>query len=241
MRAESIKRTRIAASQHLAVQAIGRFEDHLDLALLLAVEAYDTEPTAEARDALFKALEYRPRLAAVLHGSGEIRTVLFNSDGKQLLTANDRNDIVWWDVGRRIQTGRFRLPCQNCSAVFAPDDQRLIFGGEEGLVQGWDLAHGETTGTVLRASESAVMTLAFSPDRRTLAAGYASGRIILWDLITGQGNPALAGGLGEIHSVAFSPNGRCRRLAKDFENLNRNALAFIKLASIRLMLRKLSN
>ena len=34
---------------------------------------------------------------------------------------------------------------------------------------------------------------------------------------------------------------RCRRLAKDFENLNRNALAFIKLASIRLMLRKLSN
>ena len=32
---------------------------------------------------------------------------------------------------------------------------------------------------------------------------------------------------------------RCRRLAKDRENLNRNALAFIKLASIRLMLRKL--
>ena len=27
---------------------------------------------------------------------------------------------------------------------------------------------------------------------------------------------------------------RCRRLAKDWENLNRNALAFIKLASIRL-------
>jgi transposase len=34
---------------------------------------------------------------------------------------------------------------------------------------------------------------------------------------------------------------RCRRLAKDFENLNRNALAFLRLASIRLMLRKLCN
>jgi transposase len=33
--------------------------------------------------------------------------------------------------------------------------------------------------------------------------------------------------------------GRCRRLAKDGENLNHNALAFIRLASIRLMLRKL--
>ena len=34
---------------------------------------------------------------------------------------------------------------------------------------------------------------------------------------------------------------RCRRLAKDWENRNRNALAFLKLASIRLMLRKLCN
>jgi len=34
---------------------------------------------------------------------------------------------------------------------------------------------------------------------------------------------------------------RCRRLAKDWENLSRNALAFLKLASIRLMLRKLCN
>jgi len=34
---------------------------------------------------------------------------------------------------------------------------------------------------------------------------------------------------------------RCRRLAKDWENLNPTALAFLKLASIRLMLRKLCN
>lgn len=34
---------------------------------------------------------------------------------------------------------------------------------------------------------------------------------------------------------------RCRRLAKDWENLNRRALAFLRLASIRLMLRKLCN
>ena len=34
---------------------------------------------------------------------------------------------------------------------------------------------------------------------------------------------------------------RCRRLAKDWENRNHNALAFLHLASIRLMLRKLCN
>jgi transposase len=37
----------------------------------------------------------------------------------------------------------------------------------------------------------------------------------------------------------FAWLGRCRRLAKDWENLNRRALAFLRLASIRLMLRKL--
>jgi transposase len=35
--------------------------------------------------------------------------------------------------------------------------------------------------------------------------------------------------------------GRCRRLAKDWENRNHSALAFLRLASIRLMLRKLCN
>ena len=34
---------------------------------------------------------------------------------------------------------------------------------------------------------------------------------------------------------------RCRRLAKDWENLNRKALSFLRLASIRLMLRTLCN
>ena len=39
----------------------------------------------------------------------------------------------------------------------------------------------------------------------------------------------------------FAWLGRCRRLAKDWECLNRKALAFLSLASIRLMLRKLCN
>ena len=39
----------------------------------------------------------------------------------------------------------------------------------------------------------------------------------------------------------FAWLGRCRRLTKDWENLNRNALVFLRLASIRIMLRKLCN
>jgi transposase len=39
----------------------------------------------------------------------------------------------------------------------------------------------------------------------------------------------------------FAWLGRCRRLAQDWECLNHKALAFLRLASIRLMLRKLCN
>ena len=39
----------------------------------------------------------------------------------------------------------------------------------------------------------------------------------------------------------FAWLGRCRRLARDWENLNSRARAFLRLASIRLMLRKLCN
>jgi transposase len=39
----------------------------------------------------------------------------------------------------------------------------------------------------------------------------------------------------------FAWFGRCRRLAKDWESRNHSALAFLKLASIRLMLRKICN
>jgi transposase len=48
--------------------------------------------------------------------------------------------------------------------------------------------------------------------------------------------PACAGTLRTIGWL-----GRCRRLAKDWGNRNHNALAFLHLASIRLMLRKLGN
>ena len=44
-----------------------------------------------------------------------------------------------------------------------------------------------------------------------------------------------------IVEPTFAWLGRCPRLAKDWECLSRKALAFLRLASIRLMLRKLCN
>ena len=53
----------------------------------------------------------------------------------------------------------------------------------------------------------------------------------------------LCGALGVSRGgfYAWFKRPRSRRLAKDWENLNRKALAFLRFASIRLMLRKLRN
>jgi WD40 repeat protein len=55
-------------------------------------------------------------------------------------------------------------------------------------------------------------SVAVSPDGRTVAAGYADGSIVLWDLPTGrrltrQLNP-FGGHLGAVQGLAFSPDGR---------------------------------
>jgi WD40 repeat protein len=70
----------------------------------------------------------------------------------------------------------------------------------------WDVPSRSQLGTALKAHAGSVYSVAFSPDGRTLAAGSASGRVLLWDVRT----HARLGTLRShaIISVAFSPDGR---------------------------------
>jgi transposase len=88
-----------------------------------------------------------------------------------------------------------------------------------------------------------------STERRSPAiAGFADGSFkaqVGPSGTPGQGDTVLLGDQAQRFVVlpkrwlverTFAWLGRCRRLAKDWECLNRKALAFFKLASIRLML-----
>lgn len=54
------------------------------------------------------------------------------------------------------------------------------------------------------------VTVAFSPDGKTLASGDAGGTVQLWDAVTRQpvGLPLISGQAGGVGSVPFSPDGK---------------------------------
>jgi WD40 repeat protein/serine/threonine protein kinase len=62
-------------------------------------------------------------------------------------------------------------------------------------------------GKRLRDSQTPAYHVAFSPDGRRLAAACYDG-LFLWDLSTGQREPAFVGHKGEVNCVSFSPDGR---------------------------------
>lgn len=71
----------------------------------------------------------------------------------------------------------------------------------------------------LRGHSSWVVSIAISPDCRTLVSGSLDDRILIWDLITGEQLGTLTGHKNSINSLAFSPDGRTLISASDDDSI----------------------
>jgi WD40 repeat protein len=93
--------------------------------------------------------------------------------------------------------------------IFSPDGNRLAVGEDHGTIRLVRWPSGSPIRIQTQTSDG-VTALAFSPDSKVLAAGfaYSSGTIRLWDADSGEPRGQLTNHNGHICALAFSPDGQ---------------------------------
>ncbi len=95
-----------------------------------------------------------------------------------------------------------RIQARTSKAIFT-----LVF-----LLVSTALCYGNDLITTLEGHADIVLSVAYSPDGKTLASGAEDGTIKLWDVATGQNVAVLEGHISsiinDVSSIAYSPDGK---------------------------------
>ncbi|MBL1090498.1 MULTISPECIES: nSTAND1 domain-containing NTPase [Streptomyces] len=216
------------------------------LSAQLALTAYRMDPTPKAASRLITT-ENTPLDTRLPGPRGAVYTVAYSPDGHMLAAGNVHQRLVrLWDVSdpsRPVALGQ-PVPVDRSvdsilSLAFSPDGRVLAVGGHTshngdagsgGFVDLWSLTSPSHPVLLGRPKSPAIQdwdamasieSLAFSPDGRTLAAGWHSGLVSLWNVTRPDDvNPAGAPlnlKCPDVYSgrIAFSPTGHTLAAACD--------------------------
>ena len=239
--ARAAQQKRLVRAQALAADARAAALDDPELSVrrsLQAIRAY-----RHARVRLPQSVENTLRdglvllrLRAVLPGDGPVRVTRFSPAGG-LVFVGGRGGARLYDRAHGYSVRRL-LPAVDVSdAAFSPDGTFVVAGGtgSDHAAHVWDTRTGTELFTL--PHDGRVLSVAVSPDGRTIATGSADGTARLWSAAGGLqlGAPWLhQAGTQRRHdviSVSFSPDGNRlltvggNRLARVFD-VNRRAELF---------------
>jgi len=151
------------------------------------------------------------------HPWDNVRCVAFSPDGKIVATGAHPSGAVagavWlWDArtGQPLRS----LPLTNwpSALAFSTDGKLLATGDFHQAVRIWDVATGKAIGAPMIDTD-VILSVAFSPDGKTLAAGTADDRkgpahVSLWDLTSRKQIGLPLPTSFRVGRLTFSPNGR---------------------------------
>jgi WD40 repeat protein len=212
-RSSAIANERTAVSRGLAVQARALMASDLQLASLLALEAWRVRPTADARDAALAAVQRTDRIAGFLHAPDGTDTgpMSFSANGHTLAVAGNRRVRIWDVRTRRVR--RVLPAAGNVSTVaLSPSGDRLAEVVGQGTLVVLSLRGRTKRLSVPQPGTDFgnVVSVAFAPDSRSLVVGSIDDSIRLYRLGEKTTFQVLdPGGLGEVSpTVGFAEAGR---------------------------------
>jgi WD40 repeat protein len=143
----------------------------------------------------------------------DVRSLAFSPDGKTLAAGSENGTIRLWNLAARkaVVTLDLEHGIPTCVA-FSPGGTVLAaINDEDEKITLWDGANGNSKRTLRDLHEdredSSILSIAFSPDGKTLAAGSQGGKVMLLEVASGKITRRLEHP-GWVGSVAFSPNGK---------------------------------
>ncbi|AOR37577.1 hypothetical protein BFF78_37655 [Streptomyces fodineus] len=204
-RQQAVAAQKAALSRQLAAQSAALLGYNPDLASLLAVQAYQVSPTAEATSSLYAAaaLPLRHRLTGPAR---PVEAVTFSPDGQTVAAGSPDGTILRWDTGTGAARPPSRSPVRGVRTItYSKAGHLLAAGDADGTLRLSDLTRGEAW-TATDHDETGPM--AFSPDDRTVAVGSSDGRVRLRDIATGAIRATWPVSAGRTTTIAYSPDGR---------------------------------
>lgn len=219
---EAQRQSEIALSRQLAVQAQGYQRNQPDLAALLAIEAYRSADTFEARDALLTNLQQKvagtlQELAPPIPADrNDISAVSLSSDGQHLAYGTTGGVIVIWNY--RDQQVSFKKDSDEAGRIITldwnPDGQRLAYAAGDGRIYMLKLP-SSTEQAGLSSPEELfpgrqrvpiwrIPDLSYSPDGNRLAFGAGTDVVVLDTSRQTESRYTFG---ATIESVDWSPDG----------------------------------
>lgn len=144
-------------------------------------------------------------------GASSVSSVAFSPDGTKL--AGSDGSVAFSPDGMTLASGGFHVPrlwdVASGGELKTLSRRTPVALGPEPIqaITLWDVATGQELDT-LKGHSNSIVSVAFSPDGKTLVSGSWDHTIKLWYVASGKELKTFNGHSRDVYSVAFSPDGK---------------------------------